>query len=274
MKLKNILVPLLMVIALLCCLPAQAAERQLTVKRAIQINDKEIVIEFSEPIALNYHQTNRGPHMALRVTNAAGNIQRYKEEILHPSYDAVLQWNGTIQFVDEKHDRLIWTLTDGTFGCSSVTQILNWEGLHGVYKDKYFVTFGIEEVPYDTTVPTADGKLCNITTADGEVYLTPLYLSGWEACNLPVEVNFGYKVDRSQFNPSESINEIKGITKNPISEGNGPIEEIMDDPMDEIQVTQVVQNNPFVIAIILGAGVAVAVLLVLVITLIKKRKAA
>lgn len=274
MKLKNTLLSLFIVIALLCCLPVQAAERQLTVKRAIQVNDNEIVIEFSEPIALNYHQTNRGPHMALRITNAGGTVQRYTEELLHPSYNAVLQWNGTVQFVDDKHDRLIWTLTDRTFDCSTVTDILNWEGLHGVYKNKYFVTFGIEEVPYDTTVPSADGKLCNITTADGEVYLTPLYLNGWEDCNLPVEVDFGYKIDRSQFNPSESINEVKGITQNPISEGNGPIEEVTDDSTGEIQTTQVVKNDPFVIAMILGAGVAVAGLLMFIIIRIKKRKAA
>ena len=51
---------------------AQAGD--VTLKSATIINDYEIVLEFSEPIALNYHGTNYGPFIDVRMCNALGGI--------------------------------------------------------------------------------------------------------------------------------------------------------------------------------------------------------
>ena len=53
------------VLALGLTLPAGAAD-ELTLTRAVKINDTQIALEFSEPIAVNLREENRGPFMAVR----------------------------------------------------------------------------------------------------------------------------------------------------------------------------------------------------------------
>lgn len=117
MKLNKIIAALLLVVLILACLPVSAQEeRVLTLKRAVQVNDTQIVLEFSEPIAINLHQSNRGPYCPVRLVNSSGGTTRFNNEkhLLHPQYNTHLQWIGSLQFLDSKHDRLIWTLTSST----------------------------------------------------------------------------------------------------------------------------------------------------------------
>jgi hypothetical protein len=50
-------VMILMLLALIITVPVSAADRKLTIERAVQIGDTQIVIEFSEPIAININQS-------------------------------------------------------------------------------------------------------------------------------------------------------------------------------------------------------------------------
>lgn len=270
MKFRKIMIALLAVMLFLCCLPVQAAEETpLTVKRAILINDNQVVIEFSEPIALNYHQSNRGPHIAIRFINKNGALQKFTDcDVVSPYYDVNLQWNGTHQFVDGNRDRLIWTKTDGAFGAETIRDIVECKGVLAPLKDKYRVVLAIEEVPYDTNAAYTDNAICNITTTDGTRYLEPMMPSGWEKTNIPMDIDYNYYVDPSKFIAANVVDQNK--RPNPLSKGNG-IEIEVKDPQP---IEQVVRNNPFVGLTIIGGWVVLAAILTVVVILIKKRKAA
>ncbi len=264
MKSKGILAWL--VILILCLsLPISAKERKLTLKRAVQVSDTQIVMEFSEPIAINMHGENNGPYIAIRVVNSMGDSTRLdkKEEVLHANYNQVIQWHGTLNYVDEKHDRLVMTIgTSHAFGLNTISAVRDYEGVLSNYKDRK-VMLVIEEVPFDSTQPMADNKICNITTTDGEVYLTPDWPSGWERVVTPFEVDFNYPIDASKFESKE----------NPYQLAAGTIEKNTVQPEEEpVIVTQVVQNDPIVIATIFAGGVLVAVLAIVVAVVIRKRK--
>lgn len=271
MKLKRIIIALLVVLLCLGCLPVQATEdNTLKIERAVMINDKQIVIEFSEPVAFNFHEKNRGPHIAVRLIDALGRLIKFtKCDILDPYYGMNMQWNGTHQFVDSKHDRIIWTISDRNLGMENIRQIIDYQERLAPYKDKNRVVIVIEEVPYDTNAAYTDNTICNITTADGKHYLTPLMPDGWERTNTPLTIDYSYRVDPSKF---ESVEQEKKIP-NPLAKGNGVVIEDLKET-EEPTVTQVVKNNSAIAAGILGGGIVLSVGLAALVIGIKKRKAA
>ena len=101
MKFNKIIAALLLVVLVLACLPVSAQqERVLTLKRAVQVNDTQIVLEFSEPIAINLHQQNRGPYCPIRLISSSGGTTRFNNEkhLQHPNYNTILQWQGSLRF--------------------------------------------------------------------------------------------------------------------------------------------------------------------------------
>lgn len=174
--------------------PAAAADT-LTLDRAVAINDNQIVLEFSEPIAVNLNGSNRGPWCALRIVGDndtlvwSGGVE---------NSGTALQFPGTMMFVDSKHDKIIWTITPGgVYGADCVTDVLNFEGDLASFSDNA-VKFGIEEVPFDQSIDSVNGLLDNVTTTDGKTYLSATRQVGWEAAYVDVEVDSSYTVDLSQ----------------------------------------------------------------------------
>ncbi len=263
MNIKKIIVALLLMLTMLACLPVSAAEeRRLTLDRVVQINDMQLILEFSEPVAINYHDVNRGPYCVVRIRKANQGVTRVSGGQYDQQY---LQWDGSLQYVDSKHDRLVWTMTNGKIDANSITDILNYNGYLQNYKEQ-LVSFTIEEVPYDQSGGYTNNAINNIPTEVGEVYLTPARPANWESVNMPIEVNFNYDVDLSHV---ESVARPETYDHALMEQGIGAVVE------ETPAMTQVVKNDPLILAAILGGGALVcAALIVVAVVISKKRKAA
>ena len=262
MKMKKIWIALLLMLTILASLPVLAAEeRKLTLDRVVQINDMQLILEFSEPVAINYHEVNRGPYCVIRIRKPNQSVTRVSGGQYDKQY---LQWDGSLQYVDSNHDRLVWTMTSGKIDGNTITEIRNFNGYLQNYKDQ-IVSFTIEEVPYDQTGGYTNNAINNITTEDGEVYLTPTRPANWESVNMAIEVDFGYDVDLSHV---ESVARPETYNYALMEKGEGATAQ-------PDAATVVVANNPITVAAILGGGALVcAALIAVAIVIAKKRKAA
>lgn len=268
MKMKKIIIALLAVLMILACLPVSAAERELTFERAVQINDTQLVLEFSEPVAINLHNSNYGPYIVIRLVNSAGGTTRFdRADVMHPQFNTHLQWTGSLQYLDEEHDRLLWTITGTTVGVTTITDIVNYSGELADYTDRR-VAIAIEEVPFDQTTVTANNAIDNITTEDGEVYLTPTYPSGWERVVAPFEVNFSYPTDLSDVQPIGQTKQ-DAFTEDILGHG-----EYVEPEPEEIPVTRVLKNNTMIVVAILGGCVLLSVLMIVISLVVRKKRRA
>ncbi len=270
MNIKKIIVSLLLVALMLACLPVSAAERKLTCDAVYQVNDMQIVIEFSEPIAFNLNGSNAGPGVMLRMLSNIGSMA-HVSDIKSPNYGNPMQWNGTLQYLDSKHDRLIWTFTQiGYMGCQSIADIQNRVGELGepAY-DSYVLAFVIEEEPF--IKPGTDLGICNITTEDGEVALTPTKPTGYEKLAIEPVINYSYPIDK---------NKIEGITRGSSSftfeyDGGSVINpgelESLSKENEELKM-EVVKNDPIILAVILGGSVLLCALLIVAGIVVRKKR--
>ncbi len=233
------------------------AARILTLDRATQINDYQIVMEFSEPIAINLKQQNSGPFCAIRLVIDQKNQYGTSKE------GTILQWKGTIEYADANKDKLLWTLSDSRLGVTSVSDIMNYRGQLADYAE-YPARLCVEEMPYDTTVPAATGLLDNVTTLDGEVHLSANRPVGYDGAYVPIAVNFNYPIDltKTQSLITREVDAQIGIATEPYSTST---DEIIDTTPD-----------PIVAAAIIGGGVVLAVIMIVIgaVCAKKRRKAA
>lgn len=268
MKPKKILSMLLLVAVLLTGFTVSAAERKLTLDRAVQINDTQIILEFSEPIAINKYQENVGPFTAIRLLTD-GQPTRIND-IKSLYYGEYLQWAGNLEYVDSKHDRLVWTIYQSAIGIDTIEEIRNYVGELANYKHLP-MALTVEEYPYDTDHRFVDNAICNVTTRDGAVNLTPTLPSGWEKCNMFIEVDYSYPVDLSA---TESVVEGISFDRQLLfrgSEING------EDPMDEPvtlpeEPMLMLKNEPWIIAAILGGSVVMVVLWFVIALIVRKKR--
>ena len=136
-------------------LPAGAADA-VTVKNMILVSDNEIVVEFSEPVKIE------APFMALRLVDGNDILQKDAEENW-------LQFEGYWDFIDETHDKIIWTMyEDNAFELPTIASVLAYEGALADYKD-FTVKFTIEELAEGQV---ANGSIDNVTNMDGTVKLS------------------------------------------------------------------------------------------------------
>ena len=268
MKIKQITAVILLLVLVLAGLPVRAAERKLTLNRAVQINATQIILEFSEPIAVGKMTEGRKPAMLLRIVNSSGVLQTIKDT-KSKNYKANLQWEGTIRYTDSKHNRIVWTLDDDNVGVKSINDVTGFKGeLESFSKQK--VAFVIEEIPVDGSSLSTDNTVCNITTQDGLVYLTPTLPNGREKCILPVEVDPGYRVNLSNTESTEEAVDTKVNFANPlIALGDGDYYKLETPNAEPIRR---LSNNPILVAGILGGGVVVMAALIVVSLIILKKK--
>lgn len=236
-----------------------AEDRILTLERAVQIDDYHIVLEFSEPITINYHGDNRGPHCSIRVVGDNYTL-KWTGQV---NYSTALQFNGALEYVDDKHDRLLFSLTSRTFGIAKISDITGFKGELEPYA-KYKTAMCLEEVPFKTNTLVNNGHLDNITTADGEVFLWSNRPGGWDGCYSEIVIDYSYKID---FDKTESIENFIEHDTPVFALGTPAVEEVEPEPIP------VVQNDPLIVALWLVGGALVGGALTAVGLIIRKRKA-
>ena len=206
------------VLALGLALPAAAAD-ELKLTRAVKINDTQIVLEFSAPVAVNLHEENRGPFMAIRYTDEQQNLQWDGAE----NQGIPRQFEGSWEFVDETQDKIIWTLNEnGLFGFVTIDEIMNFEGEAAPW-NWCKVMFCMEEVPYGENVGVGNGKLNNVTTLDGETELsgTRQKPGWWDGLYAEIEVDDDYVL--SSGGGQQGTQTPTGSDNPPIAIGETPI---------------------------------------------------
>jgi hypothetical protein len=269
MKIKQITAVILLLVLVLAGLPVSAAERKLTLNRAVQINATQIILEFSEPIAIGKMTEGRKPAMMLRIVNSSGALQTITDT-KSKNYKANLQWEGVIRYTDSKHNRVVWTLDDDNLGVKSINDVTGFKGeLESFNKQK--IAFVIEEIPLDGSAFCTDNTVCNITTQDGSVYLTPTLPNGRERCILPLEVDMGYRVNLSNTESTDEAADTKiNYDMALIALGEG---DFYKPDTQEAKPVRQLSNNPILVAGILGGGaVVLAALLVVSFIILKKKK--
>lgn len=274
MKITRYLLALVLVCAMVVALPftVQAKDAPLTLDKVTQISDTEIVLEFSEPIEINKYQSNRGPYCCIRWCDNTGNAS-YAINKYNVNGEA-MQWEGQLSYIGDDHSKLLWTISMTRLDCSTIDQVLNptnEDMLRSIEKNKLKLRFVLEEVPFNQTELTADGKIDNVTTADGSKYLFPNFPKGWERYVMDIEANYNYPIDRSNIVGVKSLGQKWDFDV--IFKGEGITAE--ETPEENVQIVKTLKNDPAKIAMIFGADVlliAVAVVVILVVK--KKRKAA
>ena len=274
MKAFRLFIALALVCGLLIGLPLSAQAKPddlLTLDRVIQVSDTEIVLEFSEPVALNKFLTNRGPYAAIRWVNTSNGVG-YTLNEYGVNGDA-MQWTGDLSYIGDDHSKLLWKINTSRLGCSTIEQarqINTADALRSIEKNKLRLRFVLEEVPYDEKALAADGKVINVTNKDGDKYLFPTQPNGWESCILDIEKNYNYPLDRS------SIRGVNSSSQNwdfdVIWHGEGlAVEET---ETESVEVIRELQNDPKTVALIFGADLLIAIVAIIVVVLIKKKRKA
>ena len=242
----------------------------LTVKRAVQVSNNQLVVEFSEPIAVALTQA-RGPFIALRLVNKGGNAA-----IKTDDGKEYLQWQFSAQFLDKEHDRLLCTMSTVAAGVDTIDGIRNFTGALTKYANRNWeLRLVIEEYP-DDRVNYSDCGVCNITTPDGSKMLFPTHISGFESVSVLLEKDLSYAFDPSL---AESTKMVVGLDADTIVMMDGDeylALQAQKEPTVEtiVKTVEVTANDPLVIALVLGGSVLVGLLAVLIAVLVtKKRKA-
>lgn len=242
------IVAVVCVLLMLCALPVQA-QPVLTMDRAVMVNDTQIILEFSEPVAINLLGASSGPFAAVRLVNNKNMIQTSRDEQAQN-----LQWLGTLEYVDEKKDRLIFTVGFSRLGVDTVSDVYNRAGALADYRDLY-CCMCLEEVAFDSSVSAYNGLIENVTSLDGKRLLCANTVS-WDGIYVRLEKDYEYDYD-----PGAALS----ITDRTVSADMvlGTVEQ---------EPVLPVRNDSAVVAVILGAGVLLAVLLSVIVVAVVRRK--
>lgn len=254
---KSILTFLLIFVVMLGFLPAQAQEEFVTLDRIVQVNDTQIVLEFSEPVRIN----TKAPHVDIRVVNQNINWP------IRTKDGHYLQWLGNMSYADDKHDRIVWTLREGgLFGLTKIDDILNWNGeMEQFHVGANRVIFDLEDLAFNVDTSMRNGRIDNIVSADGKRYLHPMIPAQPEACHFNITKDYSYRIDASKFESLYNQPQYEGSI---LFDGS----EIEREPIPEDVTVDMVKNDPIIVAAILGGATVFGVLLVVVALVIRKKK--
>ncbi len=229
--------------------PAVWAKPILTMDRAVMVNDTQVIMEFSEPVAINLNGTNAGPFAAVRLVNNKNFLQKSTD-----GQDLNLQWTGTLEYVDEKKDRLIFTIGFSRLGADTVAEVYSRQGELAAYRDLY-CCMCLEEVPFDVFTPGYNGLIENVTSLDGSRQLcsnTAMRAAGIYV-RLEKDYNYSYQPDQvfSVFDQSVSVS---------VSPG------------EITPVKEEIKNDPLVTAMILGGSAVLSLALAVIVAVCLKRR--
>lgn len=288
MKKIRIITALALVLGLLLSLllPMQANEpktRTVYLEGAYKVNEKQIVFDFSEPIKVN----QKLPWTDVRMTNKQGGIiGKYdKDGVRVGNY----LWTAIdIRYVDQSHDKLLFTMVGSMWGCDGITDLLTGNGTFHEEPEKdaeikknladgtYRFLLGMEELFLVTKYEyMADGMVKNFCAeADETVYLKPTRLTSGECVHswldelqpLPSSI----KIDESKAEPliKNQSWDFDIMAQGKYLPGEEPAEDLSADS----ETVKQVKNDPLIIAIILGAGVLVGITMIVIGVLMTKKK--
>lgn len=169
----------------------------LTIKSAAAINDTQVVLEFSGPIAINLQEENRGPFMAIRYVDESGNLVWSGE----PEESTSLQFEGSYTYYNDEHTQILWTMNEAsTLHANTLTDVLTYAGELSAYSDSD-IMFCIEEVPY-ADIDMGNALICNITNENGTVHLAATKLGGWDGTYVTLTAD--YDLEATQNEPDNN----------------------------------------------------------------------
>lgn len=204
MKKMRMIIALMLALCLLGALPV-CAQEELSLTRAVQVSDTQLVLEFSEPIAVSLNESVE-PWVSIRaVKPGQGNPQRADDGATY------LQWQVSLMYLDAKHDRLLGTLSGSALGMESISDILGWKGALAPYADRGWEMQLVVEEKNDSGDGGNDGKVCNITTPDGATKLTAVQSGGYESARMPITVDLGYALDLTKVEPIRLAKEEEAV---------------------------------------------------------------
>lgn len=149
-------------------------EPALTLEKVELLNEKELLLTFSEPIILQ-----GSPFAGVRVVNDSFKLQRDEE-------GKYLQWNGSLAPVDGNPNQLKWTLTGNLYGVTGLSEILRFSaGSLSDFSDQ-LIRFCLEETPpKDDVEPfhflAGNKKISNITYTDSPLCLDASLRAGTDS---------------------------------------------------------------------------------------------
>jgi len=246
---KQWLLIILSAILLFSCVGTVQAEPVLTMDRAIMINDTQVVMEFSEPVAINLHGNNDGPFAAIRLVNNKNFLQKSTD-----GQDLYLQWLGTLEYLDDKKDRLLFTIGFSRLGANAVADVYSFKGELAEYRDLY-CCMCLEEKPYDVFTPAYNGLIENVTSLDGKRQLCANTAMSADGIYLRLEKDYEYDYD-----PSLVMSLKERAVSVSIEAGTG----------QEISVK--IKNDPLIVWGIIGGCLILAVLVSAVVVVIRKKE--
>jgi len=170
------------------------ANDNLTLDGVVQINERQLVLEFSAPVAVNMHRQNHGPFMALRVVDDNQDLQ-WDGEI---GTGIPMHYDGYWDFVDNARDRIIWTFNpNNIFGTRTIDEVLNFEGVLADWSH-FRIMFCVEEIPYNGSEGAGNGTINNVTTLDGAVELKASRVKPgwWDGVYIDIERDFNYDLSQ------------------------------------------------------------------------------
>jgi len=174
---------LIMTVTLSVCVLADNGPE---VKACYQVNENQIVIEFSEKIKVE----DTAPYMAIRYVTEEG-VLAWDGPV---DQGTPLQFGGSWEYLDDSHDKIIFTLPINNMGgASTISDILEYKKDLSKYSG-YEAKFAFEEVRYDDS-DIYDFVICNISSADDDNAKLKANLSkpGWQdGLYLDIEKNFDY----------------------------------------------------------------------------------
>ncbi len=246
----------IMLVCLLIMPICVSANSGITLDRAIAISETQIVLEFSEPVAFNYTYQNAGPYTAIRLVNGSDALI-WNESI-------PMQATGSMSYLDSKHDRVLWTISEKMGGTSDITEIVNFGAELGAYYDGYnAIKFCIEEMPYYDGECWNDSLICNVSSADGNRYLEASLPNSYDGVYVPIEVDFEY---------IDSLSTVEDLSKGLNTVDNFLISVLSKEDAKTDIKTQTVHEDPnmFIIIGVLG-GCALLAAVAIVAATAKRR---
>ena len=235
---------------------AVSAEGGPTVERVLRVGEREIVVEFSEPVEID----GRNPFFGIRLVDGANNLQ-----FINGAPAQFYNWQSS--FLDEK--TLYLKTEEGV-----ASQMMNFDGAYAQYAE-YECKFCIEELFPEGVTAYDDGTIYNIKSKESGERLIASYGG-------PGAYNGTYVVmeeDYSYLGSSASATE----TKEPETE-DAPAEEVVTEDATFTESTTGPSSDKVVsviheegdstiqwVALGLAAVDFVGIVIILVVLLLKKK---
>ena len=178
---------------------AVSAEGGPEVVRVIRVAERQLVIEFSEPVEID----GRNPFFGIRMVDAGNNMQ-----FINGAPAQFYNWQ--MEFLDDK--TMLLKTEEGV-----ASQMIDFEGAYAQYND-YEIKFCIEELFPEGVTAYDDGTVYNIIGKDSGLRLVAAYGG-------PGAYNGSYYTIEEDYNYFGSANTATENTEEPSEDEEAPAEQ-------------------------------------------------